>query len=196
MDRSMPSSLTSSFINHWSWILIHLDGTRDELRAGAFLSGLRPELADMIRGQVLGGSRVLPTEEIFAAALRVQDSLPTSQSSQPLETSALIASGEAPRRSTPSGKTRTPIHPASTVGRRLTRQRSAGRSSGSLLGLWLPLEARQPRLCPRQTGHHRLLPRRRERSASHYLPRSWPTFRHHGPPHFVRPRHHQPVLRH
>ena len=44
---------------------------RDELRAGAFLSGLRPELADMIRGQVLGGSRVLPTEEIFAAALRV-----------------------------------------------------------------------------------------------------------------------------
>ena len=66
---------------------------RDELRAGAFLSGLRPELADMIRGQVLGGSRVLPTEEIFAAALRVQDSMPTSQSSQPLETSALIASG-------------------------------------------------------------------------------------------------------
>ena len=54
---------------------------RDELRAGVFLSGLRPELADMIRGQVLGGSRVLPTEEIFAAALRVQDSLPTSQSS-------------------------------------------------------------------------------------------------------------------
>ena len=28
---------------------------RDELRCGAFLSGLRPELADMIRGQVLGG---------------------------------------------------------------------------------------------------------------------------------------------
>ena len=44
----------------------------------------------MIRGQVLGGSRVLPTEEIFAAALRVQDSLPASQSSQPTETSVLI----------------------------------------------------------------------------------------------------------
>ena len=84
---------------------------RDELRAGAFLSGLRPELADMIRGQVLGGSRVLPTEEIFAAALRVQDSLPTSQSSQPIETSAIIASGGAPRRSTPSGKTRTSYPP-------------------------------------------------------------------------------------
>ena len=81
---------------------------RDELRAGAFLSGLRPELADMIRGQVLGGSRVLPTEEIFAAALRVQDSLPASQSSQPTETSALIASGGAPRasgKSAPSGRT-------------------------------------------------------------------------------------------
>ena len=83
---------------------------RDELRAGAFLSGLRPELADMIQGQVLGGSRVLPTEEIFAAALRVQESLPTSQSSQPTETSALIASGGAPRasgKSAPSGRTRT-----------------------------------------------------------------------------------------
>ena len=44
---------------------------KDELRAGAFLSGLRPELADMIRGQVLGGARVMTVEEIFAAALRV-----------------------------------------------------------------------------------------------------------------------------
>ena len=87
---------------------------RDELRAGAFLSGLRPELADMIRGQVLGGSRVLPTEEIFAAALRVQDSLPTYQSSQPVETSTLIASGGAPRasgKSTPSEKTRNSYPP-------------------------------------------------------------------------------------
>ena len=82
---------------------------RDELRAGAFLSGLRPKLADMIRGQVLGGSRVLPTEEIFAAALRVQDSLLASQSSQPTKTSALIASGGAPRasgKSAPSGRNR------------------------------------------------------------------------------------------
>ena len=94
------------------------------------------------------------------------------------------------------GRPGTPIHPASTAGRRLIRQRSAGRSSGSPLGLWLPLAARHPRLCPRQTGHHRLLPRRRVRSASPYLPRSWPTFSHHRPPHFVRPRHHQPVLRH
>ena len=90
---------------------------RDELRAGAFLSGLRPELADMIRGQVLGGSRVLPTEEIFAAALRVQDNLPTSQSSQPLETSALIGSGGAPRRSTHSGKTRNSYPPCRYCGK-------------------------------------------------------------------------------
>ena len=93
---------------------------RDELRAGAFLSGLRPELADMIRGQVFGGSRVLPTEEIFAAALRVQDSLPTSQSLQPVETSALIASGGAPRasgKSTPSGKTETSYPPYKYCGK-------------------------------------------------------------------------------
>ena len=71
----------------------------------------------MIRGQVLGGSRILPTEEIFAAVLRVQDSLPTSQSSQPIETSALIASGGAPRRSTPSGKTRTSFPPCKYCGK-------------------------------------------------------------------------------
>ena len=93
---------------------------RDELRAGVFLSGLRPELADMIRGQVLGGSRVLPTEEIFAAALRVQDSLPSSQTSQPVETSALIASGGAPRasgKSTSSGKTWTSYPPCKYCGK-------------------------------------------------------------------------------
>ena len=93
---------------------------RDELRAGAFLSGLRPELADMIRGQVLRRSLVLPTEEIFAAALRVKDSMPTSQSSQPIETSALIASGGAPRASgknTPSGKTRTSYPPCKYCGK-------------------------------------------------------------------------------
>ena len=71
----------------------------------------------MIRGQVLGGSRVLPTEEIFAVALRVQDSLPTSQPSQPLETSALIASGGAPRRSTSSGKTRNSYPPCKYCGK-------------------------------------------------------------------------------
>ena len=93
---------------------------RDELRAGAFLNGLRPELADMIRGQVLGGSRVLPTEEIFAAALRVQDSLPSSQSSQSVETSALMASGGAPRvsgKSTSSGKTRNSYPPCKYCGK-------------------------------------------------------------------------------
>ena len=95
------------------------------------------------------------------------------------------------------GRPGPPIHPASTAGSRLTRQRSAGRSSGSLLGPWLPLEVGHPRLRPRWRDHPRpLLPRLRERSALHYLPRSWPTFRHHGPPHFVRLRHHQPVLRH
>ena len=74
----------------------------------------------MIRGQVLGGSRVLPTEEIFAAALRVQDSLPTSHSSQPVKTSALIASGGAPRasgKSTSSGKTRNSYPPCKYCGK-------------------------------------------------------------------------------
>ena len=74
----------------------------------------------MIREQVLGGSRVLPTEEIFAAALCVQDSLPTSQTSQPVKTSALIASGGAPRasgKSTSSGKTRTSYPPCKYCGK-------------------------------------------------------------------------------
>ena len=74
----------------------------------------------MVRGQVLGGSRVLPTEEIFAAALRVQDSLPSSQSSQSVETSALIASGGAPRvsgKSTSSGKTRNSYPPCKYCGK-------------------------------------------------------------------------------
>ena len=47
----------------------------------------------------------------------MQDSLPTSQSSQPIETSALIASGGAPRRSTPSGKTRTSYPPCKYCGK-------------------------------------------------------------------------------
>ena len=74
----------------------------------------------MIRGQVLGGSRVLPTEEIFAAALRMQDSLPTSQSSQPTETSALIALSGAPRASgmsAPSGRTQTSYPPCKYCGK-------------------------------------------------------------------------------
>ena len=69
---------------------------------------------------MLGGSRVLPTEEIFAAALRVQDNLPTSQTSQPVETLALIASGGAPRasgKSTSSGKTRTSYPPCKYCGK-------------------------------------------------------------------------------
>ena len=69
---------------------------------------------------MLGGSRVLPTEEIFAAALRVQDSLPTSHSSQPVETSTLIASSGAPRasgKSTSSGKTRNSYPPCKYCGK-------------------------------------------------------------------------------
>ena len=58
--------------------LVTLTRYRDELRAGAFLCGLRPELANMIRGQVLARSRVMPIEEIFSEALRVHDSVPTS----------------------------------------------------------------------------------------------------------------------
>ena len=39
MDRSMPSSLTSSFINHWSWILIHFDDTATSSEREDFLAG-------------------------------------------------------------------------------------------------------------------------------------------------------------
>ena len=171
---------------------------RDELRAGAFLSGLRPELADMIRGQVLGGSRVLPTEEIFAAALRVQDSLPSSQTMQPTETSALIVSVEAHRASgkgASSGKNRTSYPPCKYCGEDITPSRgSAGRSSGSPPGPWLPQEARRPPRLPKAPPL--LLLRQEGWSASHSLPRRWPTFRHRAPRHFARLRHHQPVLRH
>ena len=68
---------------------------------GAFLSGLRPELADMIRGQVLGGAQVMPTEEIFVAALRVQDSLPPSSVPPSTKVSTLVVTRES---SKPSGK--------------------------------------------------------------------------------------------
>ena len=169
---------------------------RDELRARAFLSGLRPELADMIRGQVLVDHGYYPLRRSLRLRFECRTAcLPPS----PRSLSRLPHSSHPaglPGGAHLLGRPGTPIHPASTAGRRLIRQRSAGRSLGSPLGLWLPLAARHPRLCPRRTGHHRLLPRRRVRSASPYLPRSWPTFRHHGPPHFVRPRHHQPVLRH
>ena len=50
----------------------------------------------------------------------MQDSLPTSHSSQPVETSALIASGGAPRasgKSTPSGKTRNSYPPCKYCGK-------------------------------------------------------------------------------
>ena len=66
---------------------------KDELWAGAFLSGLRSKLADMICGQVLGGARVMPTEEIFAAALRVQDSLSQSLIPPSTEVFALVVIG-------------------------------------------------------------------------------------------------------
>ena len=154
----------------------------------------------MIRGQVLGGSRVLPTEEIFAAALRVQDSLPTSHSSQPVETSALIASGGAPRasgKSTSSGKTRNsypsckycgkPTHPLEKCWKEFGKPAWAlAASGGKASSTTSPVEGSSSTTTPRL----------RERSASRYLPQSSPTFRHPGPPHFVRLRHHQPVLQH
>ncbi|XP_078433700.1 uncharacterized protein LOC144704992 [Wolffia australiana] len=121
--RALWLKLETMYANKSNPLVLDLDTLRryrDELRAGAFLSGLRPELADMIRGQVLGGSRVLPTEEIFAAALRVQDSLPSSQSSQPIETSALTASGGASRASgkgASSGRTRTSYPPCKYCGK-------------------------------------------------------------------------------
>ena len=65
---------------------------RDELRAGAFLSGLKRELANMIRGQVVGGSRAMPIDEIFSAAIRVHDSVPPSSISSSVDASALVVS--------------------------------------------------------------------------------------------------------
>ena len=93
---------------------------KDELRAGAFLSGLRPELADMIRGQVLGGARVMTVEEIFAAALRVQDSLPPSSISPTSEVSALVVSGgpsKASGKGSSSGKPRNSFPPCKYCGK-------------------------------------------------------------------------------
>ena len=48
---------------------------RDELYACTFLSGLCLKLANMIRCQVLSGSRVLSMDENFFVALRVQESV-------------------------------------------------------------------------------------------------------------------------
>ena len=47
----------------------------------------------MIRGQVLGGSCVMPIEEIFSADLRVHDSVPPLLVSSSANISALVASG-------------------------------------------------------------------------------------------------------
>ena len=69
--------------------LVTLTRYRDELRVGAILSGLRPELANMIRGQVLARSCVMPIEEIFSAALWVHDNVPTSLVSPSTDISAL-----------------------------------------------------------------------------------------------------------
>ena len=138
---------------------------------------------------MLGGSRVLPTEEIFAAALRVQDSLPTSHSSQPVETSALIASGRAPRasgKSTPSRKTRNsyppckycgkPTHPSEKCWKEFGKPAwSLAASGGKASSTTSPPEGSSSTTTSSAA----------ERLALHYLPRSWPTFRHHGPPHFV-----------
>ena len=66
---------------------------RDELHARAFLSGLKPELANMIRGQVLGGSRVMTIDEIFSIAIRAHDSVPPSSISPLVDASALVVSG-------------------------------------------------------------------------------------------------------
>ena len=58
----------------------------------------------MIRGQVLGGARVMPTEEIFAAALRVQDSLSPSSVPPSTEVSVLVVTRGGPR--SPLGRER------------------------------------------------------------------------------------------
>ena len=93
---------------------------KNELRAGAFLSGLRPELADMIRGQVLGGTRVMTIEEIFAAALWVQDSLPPSSVPPTSEVSALVVLGgpsTASGQGSSSGKPRNSFPPCKYCGK-------------------------------------------------------------------------------
>ena len=55
----------------------------------------------MIRGQVLGAAGVMPTEEIFAALLRVQDSLPPTSVPPSIKVSALVITRWS---SKPSGK--------------------------------------------------------------------------------------------
>ena len=93
---------------------------KGELRSGAFLSGLHPELADMISGQVLGGARVMPIEEIFAAALRVQDSLPLSLVHPSTEVFALVVtrgSSKPSRKAASSRKSRNSFPPCKYCGK-------------------------------------------------------------------------------
>ena len=49
--------------------LCTLERYREELIAGAYLSGLRPSIASQICGQVLYGTHILDTTSIFSSAL-------------------------------------------------------------------------------------------------------------------------------
>ena len=76
----------------------------------------------MIRGQVLGGARVMPTEEIFAAALWVQDSLPQSSVPPSTEVSALVVTGgssKPSRKGAVSGKSWNSFPPCKYCGKML-----------------------------------------------------------------------------
>ena len=87
----MESIITDLTVYQLAWMdLDTLTQYRGELRAGASLSGLKPELSHMIRGQVLAGSRVMPIDEIFSAAIRVHDSVPPSSISSLADASALV----------------------------------------------------------------------------------------------------------
>ena len=84
--------------------LCTLEGYREELIAGVYLSGLRPSIASQIRGQVLSGTQVPDMTSIFSSALRVSTGVtlsarvtssigPSSFTSSPLpESSALLVS--------------------------------------------------------------------------------------------------------
>ena len=58
----------------------------------------------MIHGQVLAGSRVMPIDKIFSAAIQVHDSVPPSLISSSADASALVVSGGSGGPPKPDGK--------------------------------------------------------------------------------------------
>ena len=84
----------------------------------------------------------MPTEEIFVAALRVQDSLPSSSVPPSTKVSALVVTRESSKPSgkrAASGKSRNPSLHASILGRCHIPLKNAGRSLESMDGCF-PLQ--------------------------------------------------------